>query len=117
MENLEKHEVVFISAKRGKAKCQPDPNFPNGMIAEARIPGLAHCYVKIPYPSPEIGWVHIRCKECDVTMLLTVAGRADDPVAAAVTCDKDRQGQFRTISMKMIRNELPSLQEPKVEGS
>lgn len=80
----DKFKVVF-NGGRGKAKCAPNPKYPNGMTVDL-AGNRKGCIVSLPYPAPEVGiWV-VECKECSLTIALTAAGRIDDPKAVIVPC-------------------------------
>lgn len=83
----ETHEVKFVASGRGKARCAPDPNYPDG-IALPPPPGAENvCAVSLPYPAPECGYYLIRCRLCESTMIVTAAGRADDPLSCYMSCN------------------------------
>jgi hypothetical protein len=87
MENQGKHEVKFIPSGRGKAQCPPNPDYPNGvsMSTVADRKNL-YCKIDLTYPAPECGMWSIKCKTCGFTVLVTAAGRPDDPVSLEVEC-------------------------------
>lgn len=80
-----KHQVEFKPSGRGKAQCDPDPNFPDGIDIEVGNP-LVSCKVDIPYPAPECGLWIVRCEVCGFSMALTAAGRPDDPRSVRLPC-------------------------------
>jgi hypothetical protein len=81
-----KHTVKFVPSGRGKAQCPPDPDFPNGTAILAP-PGVAvSCKVDLPYPAPECGWFEVECLKCGFTMVVTAAGRPDDPISVRLPC-------------------------------
>lgn len=66
--------------------CAPDPNYPNGIeldISEGKIP---YCRVELPYPAPRIGFYLVECDRCLFSVLLTTAGRPDDPKSVTMAC-------------------------------
>lgn len=77
--------VDFRKSGRGKAQCEADPNYPHGI--ELHCPGVAvSCKVALPYPAPECGWWEVECLSCGYLMIVTAAGRADDPVSVRLPC-------------------------------
>jgi len=76
--------IKWNSANR-KAQNPPDPRFPNGVVIDA--PGTSEfCKVKPEYPAPECGQWLISCSVCGASMMVTAAGRIDDPVEIHVSC-------------------------------
>ena len=81
-----KHSVVFIPNGRGKAKCQPNPSYPNGIVINQGCPEPC-CLVKLtPYPTPELGLLLVECETCGLKVAITAAGRPDDPTAVYLPC-------------------------------
>lgn len=86
-----KHTVLFRPSGRGKAQCDPDPNYPNGKAIEldAKLLGqIPYCRVEIPYPAPECGLWLVVCQTCKVSIGITAAGRPDDPISVTLPCRK-----------------------------
>jgi predicted RNA-binding Zn-ribbon protein involved in translation (DUF1610 family) len=82
------HVVEFIPSGRGKARCAPNPCYPDGIALDATNGAMVSCKVDIPYPSPECGIIIVRCKLCRYAAAVTVAGRPDDPVSIKLPCQK-----------------------------
>lgn len=82
----EHFEVKFIPSGRGKARCAPDPAYPKGIKIDCAPAGVATCRVTLPYPAPECGWFEVDCRLCGYQLLVTAAGRPDDPTAITVPC-------------------------------
>lgn len=84
-------DIKFTPSGRGKAQCEPDPKYPNGVTVNMCDSLLEkHCTVDLPYPAKECGYFHIRCSECDLSFIVTCAGRADDPKRVRVACKNDK---------------------------
>lgn len=79
-----KHEVTFHPSGRGKAQCPSDPDYPNGKRID--VGGEPKCEVSLPYPAPECGHFLVTCKTCPASLVITAAGRRDDPVSVTVPC-------------------------------
>lgn len=79
------HDVRFRPSGRGKARCSANPAYPNG-IAINLDEERKSCLVTLPYPAPECGHFVIDCHNCDMRVLVTAAGRADDPVSVRMPC-------------------------------
>lgn len=76
--------IEWISHNR-KAKCPPNPDFPNGMTVDIAGDGPS-CQVSLPYPAEECGvWV-IRCPVCGYSLGVTAAGRVDDTTSVRIPC-------------------------------
>ncbi len=80
------HSVTFRRNGRGKARCKPNPEYPNGIALDASAPDSLTCSVELPYPAPECGWWEVRCRECTASVAITAAGRPDDPVSVRISC-------------------------------
>ena len=82
------HGIRFLRSGRGKAQNPPDPKYPNGVALNMSKPGQDFCDVMLPYPAPECGMHEILCSECGLSVLVSAAGRNDDPVSVRVACKK-----------------------------
>lgn len=81
----EQFEMKFVPSGRGKARCKPDPAFPEGITVDAA--GAApSCTIALPYPAPECGYFKVQCQLCPRRVFVTVAGRADDPRTLIMPC-------------------------------
>lgn len=78
--------IEFIKSGRGKAQCPSDPDYPNGLAIPKPIGSGACCKVALPYPAPECGMWRVQCRDCKALVLITAAGRADDPVSFYLPC-------------------------------
>jgi hypothetical protein len=79
-------KVEFYPSGRGKARCLPDPDYPNGIAIDVAGPDVKSCTVKLHYPAPECGYFEVRCEECSMSVAITAAGRPDDPVSVRMRC-------------------------------
>lgn len=79
-------QVTFKPSGRGKARCPPDPRYPNGIAINAATPDRRSCYVTLPYPAPECGFWVVNCEQCGLSMAVTAAGRPDDPISIIISC-------------------------------
>jgi len=80
------HEITFHASGRGKAQCPSNPAFPKGIDVIAVKPGQRSCLVALPYPAPECGQHLVLCSDCNMSVMITAAGRADDPRTARIPC-------------------------------
>ena len=68
-----------------KPKEQPDPNYPDG-IAIDMSDGRKGCSTNLPYPAKRIGYYLVECDTCGKNIMITTAGRADDPRHIKIAC-------------------------------
>lgn len=80
------HTVEFRPSGRGKAQCDSDPAYPNGIAVSYAKPGQLSCLVKLPYPAPECGMWMVGCDDCSLAVMITAAGRPDDPISVNMAC-------------------------------
>lgn len=78
--------VEFVPSGRGKARCPPNPDYPNGIALDACKPDELGCVVDLPYPASECGTWRIACTACQMTVACTAAGRSDDPISIKIPC-------------------------------
>ena len=79
-----KHKITFHKSGQGKAQCPSDPAYPHGKKISVGVQPA--CEVEVPYPAPECGHWFIDCSECGALVVVTVAGRPDDPISVSVPC-------------------------------
>src|SRR5215831_13726619 len=63
-----------------------NPAYPNGIDVEMYKPGQTTCNVKLGYPAKRCGAYHLYCRVCQVGIIVTTAGRRDDPRSVKVAC-------------------------------
>lgn len=81
-----KHSIEFVASGRGKAQCAPDPAYPHGKPIDM-AGNRPSCEVTLPYPAPECGRFEVKCQTCGLTVLITAAGRPDDPTTIRIPCE------------------------------
>jgi hypothetical protein len=64
---------------------EPDPRFPKGIDLDISQ-GKRSCTAALPYPAKRCGWYVVKCETCDQCIILTTAGRPDDPRSIKVPC-------------------------------
>lgn len=80
-------ELKFVPNGRGKAQCEADPAYPNGIALDATNgTDVSSCFMVLPYPAPECGIWEVECSKCGLTVVITAAGRADDPCSVRLAC-------------------------------
>lgn len=84
------HKVEFVASGRGKARSAPDPVYPKGKVVTLDHEVKMCCKVELPYPAPECGWFKVECEECGLSVLVSAAGRPDDPVSVELPCEEKR---------------------------
>ena len=77
-------EAVWLSQGR-KATEPPDPAYPDGITIDA-APGMPGCPIELPYPAECVGAWLITCPVCRLRVLITAAGRPDDPRSVRLPC-------------------------------
>jgi hypothetical protein len=78
-------QIKFLSANR-VAKLPPNEDFPYGVVIDLSVGASKSCTVNIPYPAPCCGVMQIDCDKCGNRIVVTVAGRADDPHTVKMAC-------------------------------
>ena len=79
--------IEFVPNGQGKARCAPNPLYPEG-IAIPMPPGCeAACLISLPYPAPECGMWEVTCATCGMCVLISAAGRPDDPISFYMPCE------------------------------
>lgn len=67
-------------------QCAPNPNYLNGIDVGAQREGEPYCSLSLPYPAKRCGFYTVRCRLCDLSIVITTAGRADDPRSVTLPC-------------------------------
>jgi hypothetical protein len=78
--------IEFHKSGRGNAQCPSDPQYPNGVVVDGSQDGQSRCTAILPYPATECGAWHILCRDCKLSLVITAAGRRDDPVSVTANC-------------------------------
>jgi hypothetical protein len=79
-------KIEWVDGGR-EPQCQPDPNFPNGIDIDRRSNRAApSCKADLPYPAVRCGYYLIECSKCGLRVMVTTAGRRDDPRSILMTC-------------------------------
>jgi hypothetical protein len=68
---------------------EADPDYPDGIDMDFRInreAGVKFCQTALPHPTRRCGYYVVRCVSCGLRVLVTTAGRADDPRSVKITC-------------------------------
>ena len=78
-------KIMWLDAGR-TAQCAPDPRYPLGMDVDMSAGAEVTCKANVPYPAPRCGQHFIHCETCGQKVIVTAAGRADDPRTVRVAC-------------------------------
>jgi|GEM_PF-2119885 hypothetical protein len=78
-------KIEFIDGGR-ELRCPPDPAYPNGIDIDVSKGTMMTCSTDIPYPAPRCGLMRVVCEKCGILVVLTVAGRLDDPRSVKIPC-------------------------------
>jgi hypothetical protein len=73
---------------RGQEPQHPaNPNFPRGVAVDLRsVHKPPFCETDLPYPAARCGYYEIECAKCGLRVMVTTAGRADDPRSVMMSC-------------------------------
>ena len=87
MASVQDHlKVTWHDAGR-EPKCAPDPAYPNGIDIDLSGRGaLVTCKRDLPYPAKRCGQFFVYCETCGQNVVITTAGRPDDPRSVKLAC-------------------------------
>jgi len=94
IEDNDHFDIHWIDLER-EPQCKPDPDYPHGIdldMAKGRWP---QCKIKLPYPARRCGVFVLDCKKCGTSIMVTTAGRVDDPRSVALPCDLKSRGPIQ----------------------
>jgi hypothetical protein len=85
---MEQFNVEWFDHGR-EPQCQADPAYPCGIdvVVPDRRAGNS-CTVELPYPARRCGFYNVTCTVCGMKVLVTTAGRADDPRSVTLPCER-----------------------------
>lgn len=78
-------DIIWIDGGRDP-KQPPDPQYPNGIDLDMSRGRLQYCETVLDHPTPRCGKYLIKCRTCGLTVMITTAGRADDPRSVKLAC-------------------------------
>jgi hypothetical protein len=67
-------------------RAKPDPEYPNGIDVDTSGGAVETCVTTLPYPAPRCGMYVVACDKCWMRVVVTTAGRIDDPRSLKVAC-------------------------------
>jgi len=69
---------------------KPDPRYPDGIDVDGSAGALINCTTPLPYPAKRCGHYLVTCVDCDQRVVVTTAGRKDDPRSVRLACKRRR---------------------------
>jgi hypothetical protein len=78
-------KIKWLDAGR-EPKVKPNPAYPSGIDIDLSGGAVKNCYTALPYPAKRIGSYIVECERCGLRVVLTTAGRPDDPRSVKVAC-------------------------------
>jgi hypothetical protein len=78
-------KIDWIDSYR-EPRQKPNPLFPNGQDLDASAGAQATCSTALPYPAKRCGQFIVHCRTCDQRIVVTTAGRPDDPRSLKIAC-------------------------------
>lgn len=85
-----KFKIWWIDKQRFPQN-QPNPEFPRGVDVDLSEGATKTCKTKLPYPAPRCGVFAVECCECKQRVVITTAGRKDDPRSVKLACKSRTQ--------------------------
>jgi hypothetical protein len=79
-------QIQWIDRGR-EPQCAPNPEYPNGIDLD-ETNGKLGCTVQLPYPAKRCGLYAVRCLLCGRSIIVTTAGRPDDPRSIKLACQQ-----------------------------
>lgn len=90
MRMREKHKKQQFKIEwfdRGREPQNPsNPAYPHGEDIDRVNHSEPFCKVELPYPAKRCGYYFVRCEICGYTIVITTAGRPDDPRSVLLPC-------------------------------
>jgi len=67
-------------------QCAPNPAYPSGIDVDCSDGAEATCTSALPYPAKRCGQFSVYCETCGQFIVVTTAGRPDDPRSVKIAC-------------------------------
>jgi hypothetical protein len=77
--------VGWVDSGR-EPQCAPDPAYPAGVDIDTSNGAARTCHRALPYPAKRCGYFLVQCMECELSCVITTAGRVDDPRSVTLRC-------------------------------
>ena len=78
-------KISWIDSGR-EPRARSDPAYPDGIDLDLSRGKSPACDVKLPYPAKRCGQYLIMCETCPQVIMVTTAGRRDDPRSVKMLC-------------------------------
>jgi DNA-directed RNA polymerase subunit RPC12/RpoP len=85
-------KVEWIDRGR-EPQCPPNPAHPKGIDIDATYGAFASCETALPYPAKRCGLYVVDCPDCGQRIVITTAGRTDDPRSIKLGCKRPEKAQ------------------------
>lgn len=72
-----------------------DPRYPQGVNLDISAGRMPCCAVKLPYPAQRCGYFVVTCDFCGQRVMITTAGRKDDPRSVRLACHRDEDTKLQ----------------------
>jgi hypothetical protein len=79
-------ELHFLDTGQ-ESTSKPDKRYPRGIDLDLAGKRAPTCVTPLPYPAPRVGKYVLHCMLCGQRVLITVAGRPDDPRSCRLACN------------------------------
>ena len=80
-----RHKVTWVDGML-EPRQKANPLYPTGVDLDMSGDAAASCKVDLPYPAKRIGHYHVECTTCRKRVVVTTAGRRDDPRSVTIPC-------------------------------
>jgi hypothetical protein len=81
-------DVTWLDAKR-EPQNPSDPKYPDGIDADLTSGAVKWCSTALPYPAKRCGSYLVECRICRMIVVVSTAGRSDDPRSVKIACRQD----------------------------
>ena len=81
------HFTIHWQDAGREPRCAPNPAHPRGIDVDASEGAAATCFAPLPYPARRCGAFLVKCDVCGQTVMITTAGRPDDPRSIKLACN------------------------------
>lgn len=78
-------KIKWLDGRR-EPQNPPDPRYPDGIDIDGSAGAMIACSTALPYPARRCGQYLVQCDTCGQRVVLTTAGRRDDPRSLRVAC-------------------------------
>jgi hypothetical protein len=85
MATMSNIKVAWFDRGR-EPQCPPDPAYPDGKYVDLSGGLKKACTVELPYPAKRCGYYTVKCRTCGFSLIVTTAGRPDDPRSVKIPC-------------------------------